>query len=102
MNRRDSKRYAHVEVPALAREAEHISKTDPAFACEIYKRTFGYNVTSTQETRMGGGNILPLTSNAAQDYDMARYALAQHFSSFLDENLEAATKAIVAVMEGRN
>jgi len=93
-------RYAHVEVPALAREVEHIAATDPEFACEIYKRTFGYNVTSTQETRIGGGNILPMTSNASQDYNMACYSLAQHFSSFLDGDVAAATEAVIAVMEG--
>ena len=93
-------RYAHVEVPALAREVEHISTTDPGFASEIYKRTFGYNVSSTQETRMGGGNILPMTSNASQDYNMARYSLSQHFSSFLEEDIAAATEAVIAVMEG--
>jgi hypothetical protein len=93
-------RYAHDEIPALAREVQHISAVDPQFASEIYKRMFGYTVSSTQETRMGSGNILPMTSNAAQDYSMARYSLAQHFSNFLDENVAAATEAVIAVMEG--
>lgn len=92
-------RYAHVEVPTLARGVEHISGADPKFACEIYKRTFGYNVSSTQETQMGGGNILPMTSNASQDYSMARYSLAQHFLSFIEEDVAAAIEAVIAVME---
>jgi len=92
-------KYAYVEVPALAREIRHIGEADPGFASEIYRLVFGHHVSSEQETNMSG-NILPMKSNVAQDYDMARYALAQYFPAFLDEDVAASTEAVIGVMEG--
>jgi hypothetical protein len=91
-----------VEVPALAREIRHIGAIDPEFAAKIYENVFGYSVSSQQETKMSDSNILPMTSNASQDYEMAPYSLAEHFPSFLEKNVSVATAAVIAVMEGKD
>lgn len=93
-------KYAHVEVPALAQQISNIAPYDPAFAISIYGHVFGYHVDSERETRMSDSHILPMTSNASQDYDLARYSLAQYFPTLLKENPVAATEAIIAALEG--
>ena len=62
-------KYAHVEVPALAQQITNIAPYDPAFAISIYGHVFGYHVDSERETRMSDSHILPMTSNASQDYE---------------------------------
>jgi hypothetical protein len=93
-------KYAHIEVPALAQQIANIAPYDATFAVSIYGHVFGYHVGSQRETRITDSHILPMTSNASQDYDLARYSLAQHFSTFLKENPVAATEAIIAALEG--
>lgn len=94
------RKYAHIEVPALAQQITNIAPYDPAFAVSIYGHVFGYHVDSQRETRVSDSHILPMTSNVAQDYDLARYSLAQHFPTFLKENPVGATEAIIAALEG--
>ncbi len=93
-------RYAHTEVPALAHEIANIAPSDPGFALSIYRHVFGYHVDSQRETRMSDSHILPMTSNASQDYDLGRYSLAQYFPTLLKEHPVTATEAVMAVVEG--
>lgn len=92
--------YAHIEVPALAHEIANIAPFDPQFAAAIYGKVFGYNDDSQAETRMSDSHILPLSSNASQDYDLARYSLAQYYPTFLERNPAAATEAVIAAVDG--
>jgi hypothetical protein len=93
-------RYAHVEVPALAQQIANIAPYDPTFAVSIYGHVFGYHLDWQRETRMSESHILPITSNASQDYDLARYSLAQYFPTLLKDSPIAATEAIIAALEG--
>jgi hypothetical protein len=93
-------RYAYIEVPALTHEIANIAPYDPGFAVSIYGHVFGYHVDSERETRMTPSHILPMTSNESQDYDLARYSLAQYFSTLLEENPVTATEAVIAAIEG--
>lgn len=93
------KHRAHVEVPTLAREISYIAPVDSQFGAYIYGQVFGHHEVSEQETDMSG-NIFPMKSNAAQDYSMAGYSLAEYFTDFMEKDLEAATEAVIGVMEG--
>jgi hypothetical protein len=93
-------KYAHTEVPALCHEISGIAAYDPGFAAWIYGRVFGYRVDSERETRMTPSHIMPMTSNESQDYDLARYGLAQYFPTLLAENPAAATEAVIGAVEG--
>lgn len=88
------------EVPALCREIEQIAPNDPELTTRIYKETFGFEVTNEHETRLGDSQILSLTSNARQDYDMARYSLTEYAPKFLAASPKEAARAIVKAMEG--
>lgn len=93
-------KYAHTEVPALCHEISGIAACDPGFAVWIYGRVFGYHVDSERETRMTPSHIMPMTSNESQDYNLARYGLAQFFPALLAENPAAATEAVIGAVEG--
>ena len=88
------------EVPALCRKIEAICECDPAFAADIYRGTFGFEVTEERETMMGDSQILALRSNARQDYGMARYALGEFVSTFLERQPDHALSALVDAVEG--
>ncbi|MCA8119033.1 hypothetical protein LGN07_09920 [Burkholderia cepacia] len=88
------------DVPLLARKIRNIAECDPEFACEIYIRTFTFGVTDERKTRLGGSQILAMTSTARQDYDMARYALGQYFPDFLQQHPSSAVRALVGALDG--
>jgi hypothetical protein len=92
--------YAHAEVPALARQIATIEALDPEFAITIYGEVFTRCITSQATTRMSDSQIMPLMSYAAQDYDMARFQLAQHFPGFLKRSPLAAIEALIRAIEG--
>ncbi|WP_244604597.1 MULTISPECIES: ATP-binding protein [Mesorhizobium] len=91
--------YAPEEVPALCRKIEAIAAADPAFAERIYRATYAFSVTEKRETTMGASQIMPLRSNARQDYEMARYALGEYITAFLAQHPEHAVAAIVEAVE---
>jgi hypothetical protein len=88
------------EVPTLCRKIKAVAAADPAFAVTIYRETFGFEVTEAHETRIGDSQILPLTSNARQDYEMARYALSEFVPKFLASHPDQAVVAIVEAANG--
>lgn len=94
------KKFGAEEVPALCRKIEAICECDPAFAAEIYRGTFGFEVTEQRETMMGDSQIVALRSNARQDYSMARYALGEFVPKFLERYPDYAVSAIVDAVEG--
>jgi hypothetical protein len=93
-------KYAYSEVPALTREIAYIAPFDPEFVVSIYGRVFGHHVDSERETRMTPSHIMPMTSNEAQDYDIARYSLAQYFPTLLEEDPVSAAEAVIVAIDG--
>ena len=92
--------FAWQEVPAVCHYIAAIVGVDPAFGAEIYRRTYAFDVTRDLPTDMSSSQILPLTSNARQDYDMARYSLGEFIPQFLDQHPSQAIDAIIASVEG--
>lgn len=92
--------FAWQEVPAVSYNIAAIVDVDPAFGAEIYRRTYAFDVTRDLPTDMSSSQILSLTSNARQDYDMARYSLGKFIPQFLDQHPSQAIEAIIASVEG--
>jgi hypothetical protein len=86
------------EVPAITRKITLIAARDPAFTAEIYHETYAFEVTEERATPLGDSQILRLTSNTRQDYDMARYALGEFVPTFLRDHPDKAVAAIVDAM----
>lgn len=91
--------YAHEEVPAITREIANIASADPDFGVQIFRATYDHQVSGDMKTQMGGSRILSLTSNARQDYDLARYSLEEYFPAFLKQHPLQAVEALVAAVE---
>ena len=87
------------EVPDLARKVEVIAYVDPDFAIEIYREIYKKSVQENREIRIGG-QIMPLITNARQDFEMARYSLSQFFPKFLAAHPEHAVDALIGAVEG--
>lgn len=93
-------RFGPEEIPALARKIEPIAQASPEFAAEIYDYTYARQVTDDRATPLGSSRILPMTSNARQDFELARWSLSEYFPKFLAESHVDATKALLAAMAG--
>ena len=92
--------HAHEDMPPLARKAKYISEYDPDFVVEIYSAVFTQRVLDTSATSMGNSQILSMTSNKRQDYDHARWQLAQYVPKFLELNPRLGARVLVAALEG--
>ena len=91
--------YAAQEVPALCRKIDKIAPIDPEFGARIYRETFGFEMSGEQETNMSNSQILPLISNARQDFGMARYELKEYFETFPGSCPDHAVEAVVHAVE---
>lgn len=92
--------FGHEEVPAICYKIAAVGDADPEFVTDIYRVVFAYEVSEDRQTQIGQSQILNLTSNARQDYGMARWSLGEYLPQFLERQPRAAVKAIVAAVEG--
>lgn len=92
--------FASVEIPALCHKISAFAELDPMFAIKIYAETYGFNFTEQHKTLLWSSQILPLTSNTKQDYEMARYELGEFFPTFLEKQPKAAIDALICAVEG--
>ena len=86
------------EIPWLAGKVKSIASVDPDFVVEIYRGVFGGQITDDSSTSLGRSQILPLTSNRRQDYDMAQWSLGEFFPVFFKSNPIHATTALVCAI----
>jgi len=93
-------KFAAEEAPTLARKIASIAQADPKFAADIYREVYTREVQDTRQTSMGTGRILNLTSNARQDFGMARWSLGEYFPKFLAYAPVEATQGFLAAMDG--
>ncbi|WP_296075153.1 ATP-binding protein [uncultured Agrobacterium sp.] len=99
-NRDRLDRFGQDEVPAVCYKITTIGEFDPEFVSEIYGAVFGYDVADDRETQIDESQILRLTSNASQDYGMARWSLGEYLPKFLRAHPRAAITAIVNAVDG--
>jgi hypothetical protein len=95
-------KHAHEEGGWLAEGVLTIAASDPQFAAEIYDRLFSHQAPTDEKTWMGGrpSRILPLVSNAKQDYEHARWRLRQALPEFLKIAPALATRAVSRAVIG--
>lgn len=93
-------RCGHVEIPAICYKIAAVGSADPEFVIDIYRVVFDYEVTEDRQTQLSQSRIVNLTSNARQDYNMARWSLDEYLPQFLERQPQAAVKAVVAAVEG--
>ena len=79
----------------LAEHVDQIWDHDPEFVTRIYLTGFIHYENSDEETNLGGGPILLLTSTRRQDYSMCQYRLIKHFPNFLRAHPLLATRAVL-------
>ena len=92
-------KYGFEEMPRFAREVKRLIPLDPVLVEEIYRAVFAHQEPSEETTLIGQSQILPMSSNRRQDYEMAYFGLAEAFPEFLVHAPRRATSALVAVME---
>ena len=93
-------RFGHEEVPAVCYKIAVVGDVDPEFVTYVYRVVFDYDVMADRQTRIGQSQILNLTSNARQDYEMARWSLGEYLPKFLQLHPRPAVRAIVGAVEG--
>ncbi|TYL89975.1 ATP-binding protein [Bradyrhizobium rifense] len=91
--------HAHEEMPWLARKVLKIGDGDPSFVPDIYRGVFSHAVTEDETTYIGDSQILPLSSNRRQDYEMARWTLKEAFPRFLQAHAIEGVHALVAALD---
>lgn len=90
----------HEDIPWLAHKIDVIGRVDPDFAVEVYRFAFASRIRDSSQTRMGDSQILALTSNRRQDFEMAHYSLKQFLPAFFRSHPINATDAVLAAAAG--
>jgi hypothetical protein len=90
--------YGHEELFRLAQEVERLIPHDPELVEEMFNAAFTHYDPSEEKTWMMASRILPLTSTRRQDFDMARFAFAEKYESFLNAAPLRATRALINAM----
>ena len=92
--------HANQDIPQLVNRVEAICNADPAFAVEIYARTFGDSVSDQSTTQIGDSQILPLSSTRRQDYEHSWWGLGEFYPDFLSAHPIHAVRALVGAISG--
>ena len=92
--------FGYEDMPTLAREAQRLLGIAPEFVRDLYAAAFGFEETSTDQTAMGPGRILPLTSNRRQDYHHGLWQLGESFPIFLKAAPALAVEGLMAAILG--
>ena len=92
--------HAHSEMHWIARGVAKIAEFDADFVAEIYEKVFGFRETSDAKTSIGESQILSLSSNRRQDFEMSWYGLSESFPKFIAEHPEQGIRALALSVEG--
>jgi signal recognition particle GTPase len=99
------KNYGYRTFSTLARQVSVLVSIDPNFVRDVYVAGFENSDKSDEKTLMGDSQILPMSSNRKQDYELGLWSLAEHYSIFLDaaprEALDALLKITDQYVRGR-
>ncbi|MDQ0563237.1 hypothetical protein QO004_005046 [Rhizobium mesoamericanum] len=94
-------RVGYIEVPWLSRETLHIAPHDEDLVVGLFARVFrGGDFSRDKVTSMGNSWILPMSSNAAQDFGMATYSLSRDFPALLRAHPRLALRALALSLAG--
>ncbi|WP_237151858.1 hypothetical protein [Oryzibacter oryziterrae] len=94
-------RVGYKEVPWLSRATLHIAPHDEDLVVSLFSRVFrGGDFSRDQVTSIGSSWILPMSSNAAQDFGMATHSLCQDFPALLRYHPRLAFRALAVSFAG--
>lgn len=71
----------------------------PAFVEDLYVAVLSHDEQSADQTALGTGRILALTSTRRQDFEMAQWRLVQFFPAFLQEAPRHALRTVERLAE---
>jgi hypothetical protein len=92
--------HADDDIPWLTQKLKTILVSDPEFVLEIYEKTFARGISDQSKTSLGNSQILRMTSNRQQDFELSYYNLKEFFPKFLSAEPLLATKAYVRSLHG--
>lgn len=90
--------FGHEELFRIGNEVERLIPLDSALVGDIYRATFTNDDVSQDETVMMPSRIFGFKSTRKQDFDMARYVLAEKYKQFLEHAPRHATRALIAAL----
>jgi hypothetical protein len=82
----------------IAQQMKPIISASPSFAAEVYSAAYGHRERRQDPTPFGSSQILPMSSNIRQDYEMCWYSLSEAFPDLVASDPEVATQVIVRVV----
>ena len=82
--------------PTLSRQAAALVEIDPDFVRDLYIAGFEHQEKSDEKTLMGDSQILPMSSNRRQDYEMGQWSLSEQFPRILRAAPRQALTALIA------
>ncbi len=96
-------KFGYFEIPALAEESVSLGLQDSELVAMLYRRVYGGGIFSSKHTTSLGAQswILSLRSNAAQDFEMAEYALSTSFLKLLVNSPMAGVRALGAAIDSK-
>jgi hypothetical protein len=92
-------KHGYEEAPCIATFASEIASSDPELAADIYASIFSHEEQSNSKTDMISSRILPITSTRHQDYNHAKWELAQKYPQLIVASLASAARTMVRVAE---
>lgn len=93
-------RFGSEEIPTLCHNIKKIGEHAPDFVARIFEFVYSHDIVDDRETNLGSSQILPLRSNARQDYELARYSLSEYFPYFIEQYPSQAISAAVSALDG--
>ncbi len=94
-------RFGYVEIPRLAKEVLQVAEYDPELTVQLFNCVFkGANFSSGQITSMSTSWILPLASNAAQDFRLAEHTLVKTYPDLIRKFPRVGVRALAGALRG--
>ena len=91
--------YGYHTLPFLAPNVPILAKVDAILVHDLYVAAFRFKEESQDITAMGDSQILPLSSNKKQDYDLGLWQLAEQYPTVLKLGPREAIDALLAIVE---
>jgi hypothetical protein len=92
-------KYGHDEIHLLANELKFLPANARELVRDLYALAFTRDEPSTEAAPMGSSRILALTTTRRQNWEMARYILAQGFKGVAAQDPVLATEIAIRVAD---
>lgn len=93
--------FGYLELPWLTREGERLLAIAPQLVEDMYAVVFDYEEMREEKTKLGNSRILELASTPRQEYQMARYQLAELYPAFLRQAPMHAVRTLLRLVDKR-